>query len=239
MKRFFATLLLVWAAAGAAAAQSDIRAMYNFAGDSPAMSLTMESLSSDGAGDTWAEAVFGIQDQAFLSLSSARFEIDRGLNLWKNVPVLGGFSLQAGFCGRMNMDNSSFLAGIGWTAPFKRHLLKAEVLYRSFNGGASASIPLELRLLWRLHDLFGVKGLDFRGQAGAWGEKTSYWYGETEPLNGITGFSIMRANPQIWYSLAAVGAGALSAGIEAELSYNWEGCMGFRVRPAAGVKLRF
>lgn len=238
MKRLL-TVLLSLAAVHTAFAQTDVRALYNFAKDAATASLVLESWSADGAGDTYAVAGFGLSTSPFFNASTAYVELSRGLNIWHDVPVLNEFSLQAEFNGRLNMENSNFLFGIGWTAPLDRDLVKLEILYKTFNGGAAASFPAQFSLIWRLYDLFGVDGLEFRGQGKVWGEKTSYWYGEETPKNGLTGQVIIWANPQIWYSLNAIYAPHLSVGGEVELSYHWLGCFGFRARPSVGLKLMF
>ena len=238
MTRLLITIALL-AAGASAMAQTDVRALYNFAEDSPAATAILESWGTDNWGDTFSTAEFGFKADPF-SLNSGAFEITRSFNFWSGIPVLKDFSLQAGFEGRLNMDTSSALVGLAWTAPVDKHVLRAAVLYRGFTGNVQSYAPVQLNLMWRMYDLFGAEGLDFRGLLKAWGENTSYWYGESDPVNGETGFFILRANPQLWYAFGRkFGADGLSLGGEVELSYNWLGCRGFKARPSVGLKLQF
>lgn len=84
--------------------------------------------------------------------------------------------------------------------PIEKYLLQATVSYKTFNGNASSIFPVQLTLMWRMPDLFGLKGLEFRGPAKGWGENTKYLYGEEKPNNGMIGQMIITANPQIWYA---------------------------------------
>ena len=238
MKRFL-TLILALAACSTALAQTDFRCVYNFASDSPIVSAKLESWSVDNWGDSYLSSGFGFKAVP-LSLSSGYLDIARNFNFWHNVPILKDFSLQAEFNGRINMDNSNFLAGLSYTVPLERNVLRASVLYKTFNGGASSAFPVQLTLLWRLYDIFGMEGLDFRGTARGWGEYTGYWYGESNPVEGDPGEFIIVANPQLWYAVGHFfGACNLSVGGELELSYNWLGRRGFHARPSAGLKLQF
>ena len=238
MKRFF-VLLLALAAGHNALAQTDLRAVYNFAPDAPVTSAIVESWAPDNWGDTYLNAGFGFKATPF-SIYTGWLDVARNFNFWHNVPILKDFSIQAEFNGRTNMDNFNALFGISYTLPMENNVLRASVLYKTFSGGATSLLPMQLTLLWRLYDIFGVQGLDFRGTARGWGEVTKYWYGDDKPMEADPDIFIITADPQIWYSVGQYfGAGNLSVGGEVELSYNWLGRSGFHIRPSAGIKIQF
>lgn len=237
MKRLIA-LFLFLASGTAALAQTDLRAVYNFASDSPVASINIESWSVDNWGDSFLSGGFNVKAEP-VSLTSGYLDFARNFNFWHNVPVLKDFSLQAEFNGRVYLDNFNALFGVSYTVPLKKDVLRASVLFKTFNGGASSPFPIQLTILWRLYDLFGVRGLDFRGTARGWGENITYWYGDTKHTGDIGEFIIL-VQPQLWYAVGQfIGAENLSIGAEVELSYNWLGCRGFHVRPSAGLKLQF
>lgn len=238
MKRLL-TLVLTFAAAYTAMAQTDVRAVYNFASDAPAASITVESWSTDNWGDSYLSGGFGVVAQP-LSLSQGYLDFARNFNFWHNVPILKDFSLHAEFNGKVYMDNCNALFGLSYTVPLEKDVLRASVLYKTFNGGASSSVPVQLTLLWRLYDLFGVQGLDFRGTARGWGENIKYWWGDENKLAGGLERFVIVVDPQVWYAVGQfAGAGNLSIGGEVELPYNWLGRHGFHARPSAGIKLQF
>ena len=242
MKKIYASVLLLGAVlfgSHAAGAQTDIRALYNISGSDSVGTLWVESFGTDNWGDTFFQGGFGMKAEPF-SLRDGRIEVARDINLWHDTPVLKDFSLHAEYNAIFNMGNSNWLFGVSYTLPVEKNLLRATVSYKTFNGSASSIFPVQLTLMWRLPDLFGVRGLEFRGLAKGWGENTRYWYGEEKPNNGMIGQMILTANPQIWYAFGQfINFDGLSIGAEVELSYHWLGCFGFRARPSAGLKLSF
>ena len=238
MKRIIA-LILILASGSTALAQTDIRAVYDFASKGKVASAIVESWSVDNWGDNYLYTGFGVKPNP-VSLSTGWLEFARNFNFWHSVPILKDFSLQAEFNGRVNQDNFNALFGLSYTLPLEKDVLRFSVLYKTFSGNASSFVPVQLTVLWRLYDLFEVRGLDFRGTLKGWGENISYWYGDDNPIAaGKQYFSIV-AHPQLWYSAGQFfGADNLSIGGEVVLSYNWLGCSGFHVYPSAGVKLQF
>lgn len=242
MKKVFASVLLVtalFAGSFAAKAQTDVRALYNIYGNDNPGTLWVESWGTDNWGDTFLQGGFGMKADPLRPVDG-RIELARDFNLWHNVPVLKDFSLHTEYNAILNMGNSNWLFGVSYTLPIEKYLLRATVSYKTFSGSASSVFPVQLTLMWRMPDLFGVEGLEFRGLAKGWGENTKYWYGEEQPNNGMIGQMIITANPQIWYAFGRfINFENLSIGAEVELSYHWLGCFGFRARPAVGLKLRF
>ena len=242
MKKVFASVLLVtalFAGSFAAKAQTDVRALYNIYGNDNPGTLWVESWGTDNWGDTFLQGGFGMKADSLRPVDG-RIELARDFNLWHNVPVLKDFSLHTEYNAILNMGNSNWLFGVSYTLPIEKYLLRATVSYKTFSGSASSVFPVQLTLMWRMPDLFGVEGLEVRGLAKGWGENTKYWYGEEQPNNGMIGQMIITANPQIWYAFGRfINFENLSIGAEVELSYHWLGCFGFRARPAVGLKLRF
>ena len=99
LKGIFA-LLLVFATGSAALAQTDIRAVYNFAPNSQVATAVVENWSVDNWGDNYLSAGFGLKAKP-VSLGGAWLEYARNFNFWHQVPVLKDFSLQAEFNGRV------------------------------------------------------------------------------------------------------------------------------------------
>lgn len=238
MKRLL-TLLLLLAACRTAAAQTDIRCVYNFSPDSPVVSATVESWHTDTWGDSYLNTGFGVLASP-LTLANGYLDFARNFNFWHKVPVLKDFSLHTEFNGRSYAGNFNALVGVSYTLPLERDVLRLSVLYKSFSGGAFSLFPMQISLMWRLYDLFGLQGLDFRGTVRGWGEVTMYWYADANPKAADPGILTIVADPQLWYAVGRhFGASNLSVGAEVELSYNWLGRSGFHVRPSAGIKLQF
>ena len=221
-----------------AIAQTDVRGLYNFVSDNP-VSIRVESWGTDNWGDTYLLGGFDLA-QANLAPCAGRIEVARDFNLWHEVPVLKDFSLHAEYNGTLNMGNSNGLFGISYTVPMESALLRATVSFKTFSGSASSSFPVQLTLMWRAEDLFGVAGLQFRGLAKVWGENTRYWYWDPNPADKYVGRFIVSANPQIWYALGQhINFPGLSIGGELEMFYNAMGRRGFYASPSLGLKIQF
>ena len=201
----------------------------------PAVSL--QAYADDPFGSTYSRADFAFKAEP-LSLCSSYLEVARTLNFWKGTQF-EPLGLHVEFNGFMNMDNCNWLFGLDYTLPVKS-LVKLSLLYKTFNGGASSNVPLQLSILWDSRDIFGVSGLEFRGRFKVWGENTSYWYGDENPLEHAPAQFIISAVPQLWYSVGQfIGWDGLSIGGELDMSYNYVGCSGFRARPFAGLRFSF
>ncbi len=197
----------------------------------------LQAFGPDRFGDTWARADFGLKNDP-LSLDYAYFEVARSLTFWKDTP-LKDLALHAEFNGYMNMDNCNCLFGVDYYLPFK-DLVKLSLLYKTFNGNTTSSVPLQLSVLWIMKDMLGVDGLEFRGTFKAWGEDITYWYGEEKPLEHDPASFVIKASPQIWYSVGQFfGWKGLSVGGELELGYNYLGSCGFSISPMAAMRISF
>ena len=81
-------------------------------------------------------------------------------------------------------------------------------------------------------DLFGLKGLTFKGFGDIWGNDSIFADGTT------ANFSIL-TEPQLWMNLGSLFKNHLDIGTEVELSYNFAGNKGFMCNPCAGLRWTF
>ena len=232
-----ASLLLSLLSISARAQVADVIAGCNFDSGAIEPVAVLQAYGADPFGDTYARANFSWKLDP-LSLDFAHLEIARTLVFWKGT-IFEDIGLHAEFNGFMNMGNSNWLFGLDYTLPMK-DLVKISVLYKTFNGGAVSTVPVQLSVLWDLKDIFGLSGLEFRGDFKAWGEKTTYWFNEPEPLTPGPAYFKIKTTPQLWYSVGQFfGWNGLSVGGEMELGYNYLGSSGLSVSPMAAVRFSF
>lgn len=232
-----AALLCMAASFSARAQIVDVIGGYNFAGESSGVAATIQAYGQDGFGDTYARSDFAFKKEPF-SLTAAYLEVARTLVFWKNTQFKD-IGIHAEFNGFLNMDNCNWLFGLDYTLPLK-DLVKVSLLYKTFNGGAFATVPVQLSVLWDMKNLFSVKGLEFKGTAKIWGEDTKYWYYDEDPLAHAPAYFKITATPQLWYSMGQFfGWDGLSIGGEVNLDYNYLGMSGLFVYPFAGVRISF
>ena len=106
------------------------------------------------------------------------------------------------------------------------------LMYDLHRGLGEADIPVKFSGVWGLNDLFGVKGLVFKGFIDVWGNN-AVWGPDDE-----TKFSVL-SEPQLWFNLGDVFDGHLDVGTEVELSVNFAGHKGFMCNPCAGLRWTF
>ena len=217
---------------------ADLIGGYSFGKEASGVIGCVQAFGPDSFGSTYARADFGFREEPF-SLKVAYLEVARSFMFWPETEFKD-IGIHAEFNGYLNMDNSNWLFGLDYTFPFKKDILRLSLLYKTFNGNRSASVPIQLSVLWDMKDLLGVSGLEFRGVAKGWGEDISYWYNEEEPMGLPTVYFAIKATPQVWYSVGQFfGWDGLSIGGELELTVNYLGCYGVRVRPFAGMRFSF
>ena len=87
-----------------------------------------------------------------------------------------------------------------------------------------------------MQDLFGLEGLRFSGFADIWGENViNFMEGADKPQKFV-----FISEPQIWYNVGKFfGVPNFNIGGEVELSCNFAGYDGFKVRPCLGAKWVF
>ena len=236
-KTVIVSALLLSLAVSARAQVADVIGGYHFGKETSGVVASLQSYADDRFGSTYARADFCFKNEPF-SLNKTYLEVARSFMFW-NGTVFKDIALHAEFNGFMNMDNCNWLFGLDYKLPTK-DLVKVSVLFKTFNGGATSNLPLQLSVLWDSRDMLGVSGLEFRGLFKVWGENTLYWYGDESPKEAGPAYFIIKATPQIWYSVGQFfGWDGLSAGGELELSYNYLGCSGFHARPLAGLRFSF
>ena len=223
-----------------AKAQTNVQTFYDFGKDRQYVTTTFEMFKGDKFGDTF----FFIDhyynstnkdmkvDGASSAINGSYFEIERGINFWQD-------SALKDLSGHIEYDGSTWGAGI-WCFGAKYFLhsqdfsktLSLYLMYDLHRGYGEADIPVKFTAVWGLGDLFGVKGLTFKGFADLWGNN-SY-----SGLCDETKFSFL-TEPQLWLNLGSAFDGHLDIGTEIELSYNFAGNKGFMCNPCAGLRWSF
>ncbi|MBR5906210.1 MAG: DUF5020 family protein [Bacteroidales bacterium] len=215
----------------------DLLGGYNFDTANSMPAVIIQAYGQDNFGDTYARSEFGFKMDPF-SITYAYMEFARTLVFWKGT-MFKDFGLHAEFNGYANFDNCNWLFGLDYTLPLK-DLVKVSLLYKTFNGGAYATVPVQLSVLWDMKDLLNVKGLEFKGVAKAWGENTKYWYGDASPYEADPAYFMIHATPQIWYSVGQFfGWDGLSVGGEIDMAVNFMGYSGFRIRALPALRFSF
>ena len=169
-----AALLCMAASFNARAQIVDVIGGYIFAGESSGVAATIQAYGQDGFGDTYVRSDFAFKKEPF-SLATAYLEAARTLVFWKNTKFKD-IGIHAEFNGYLNMDNCNWLFGLDYTLPLK-DLVKVSLLYKTFNGGAFATVPVQLSVLWDMKT-YSVSR--------AWNSKARQRYGERIPNTGIT-----------------------------------------------------
>jgi len=236
-----------------ASAQTNLQVFYDFAPDRQHVTTTLEGFYADNWGNTFffIDHDFGSRnDKGHVYAPSGTYmEIARCLNFWQNT-ALGGASLHVEYNGGVYNGftiNHAFLGGLDYflhSADFKNTLnIKALYKYIDYNGGVNlqglarkSAVPMQFTLVWGLQDLFGLTGLRFSGFADFWWEDHSVSDGTVERDSPY----VFISEPQLWYNLGQwIGVPQFNIGGEVELSYDFGGIAGFKVRPCAGVKWVF
>ena len=212
----------------AANAQTNLQTFYDFGRDY--VTTTVEMFKGDEYGDTFffIDHYFGQKDQGRSAINGTYFEIERGLNFWQDTK-LKDLSAHVEYDGG-SFGSSIFSLGAKYflhSADFSK-TFTAYVMYDKHFGAGTADIPVKFSGVWGLNDIFGLKGLVFKGFFDFWGNNGLYADLST------TKFSFL-AEPQLWY---AVGK-HLNLGTEIELSNNFLGHKGFMVNPCLGTKWNF
>ena len=243
MKKIVLVALAAAAACQFAQAQTNFQTFYDFGRNH--FTTTLEGYYGDKWGDTFFFVDYDYNDRnsdkQVVGVSGSYFEIARGINFWQDT-ALAPISAHVEYNGGVGFGSQNFLFGANWflhNADFS-NTFTFELMYKTFCGSATSDLPLQFTFVWGMQDIFGVKGLRFSGFADIWGENTSYWYGDANPLGADKGQFIFLSEPQLWYNIGQhFGMDNLNIGGEVELSYNFAGCSGFYCRPCIGTKWVF
>ena len=166
------------------------------------------------------------------AINGSYFEIERGINFWQDSDLKD-------LSGHVEYDGSTWGAGI-WCFGAKYFLHSKDysktftlaLMYDLHMGVGSADIPIKFSGVWGLNDLFGLKGLVFKGFIDVWGNNSTFLDGSSAKFSILT-------EPQLWFNLGGLFDNHLDVGGEVELSYNFAGNKGFMCNPCAGFRWTF
>ena len=242
LRRMLVVLLAVLGMGQVARSQTNLQVLYDFAGDRQYVTATLEGFYNDPWGNTFffIDYDFSGKDanKKVVGVGSSYMEIARCLNFWKGT-YLEPVSLQVEYNGGVGFGKHNFLFGLDYFFHSKdfRNTLNVKLLYKTFNGGASSNLPVQLTLVWGLQDLFGLKGLRFNGFADIWGENVYVFV--ADDIVETRSF-VFISEPQLWYNVGQhFGIPNFHIGGEVELTANFAGSRIFRVRPCLGAKWVF
>lgn len=239
LKKLFIIAAIALGFAAKANAQTNVQLFYDLGKDRQYATTTFEMFKGDNWGDTFffIDHYYSTKDQREAGLSSAvnstYFEIERGINFWQDTKLK---DLSA----HVEYDGSGWGAGV-WCFGAKYFLHSADfrntftlaLMYDLHCGVGSASVPVKFSGVWGMNDLFGLKGLTFKGFIDVWGNDAVWGIDDTTKLSVLT-------EPQVWYNVGNLfGCENLSIGGEVELSFNFAGNKGFMCNPCIGTKWVF
>ena len=222
-KTILAVAVATLALGQVAKAQTNLQVFYDFAKDRGHFTTTLEGFYNDNWGNTFFFIDYDFNDKVNdkkVGPSSSYMEIARCLNFWQNTPV-APLSLHVEYNGGINFHNSNFLVGLDYFLHSKdfKNTFNFKLLFKTFNGMASSDVPVQFTFVWGLQDLFGVEGLRFSGFADVWGENVKNFMEDGTQARKVVFISDL--------------------GGEVELSANFAGYDGFKVRPCLGAKWVF
>ena len=221
-------------------AQTNLQTFYDFGSNRGHFTTTLEGFYNDNWGNTFFFIDYDYNHKDANGVNQAPsgsyMEIARCLNFWHNS-ALSPLSLQVEYNGLVGV-NQNFLFGLDYflhSQDFK-NTFNFKLLYKTFSAGASSDIPVQFTFVWGMQDLFGVQGLRFSGFADIWGENViNFMEGADRPQKFV-----FISEPQLWYCIGQhFGVPNLNIGTEIELSCNFAGYDGFKVRPCLGTKWVF
>ena len=223
---------------GQLAKAQNVQVFYDFGKDRQYITTTFEMFKADKFGDTFwfIDHYFANsaqrKDGSASALNGTYFEIERGINFWQD-------SALKDFSAHLEYDGSSWGAGIicvgakyFFHSADYNNTLSLYLMYDQHIGVGKADIPVKFSAVWGLNNLFGVKGLCFKGFADVWGNNSAFADGSSAKFSILT-------EPQIWMNLGSLFDGHLDLGGEVELSYNFAGNKGFMCNPCAGLRWVF
>ena len=240
-KIIFAAAVAALAFAQGAKAQN-VQVFYDFGENRQYVTTTFEMFKADKFGDTFwfIDHYYNPTDNSAVvtpnsgPANGSYFEIERGINFWQDTNLkdlsahveYDGLITGTGF----NMGTWCFGAKYFFHSSDFSKTLTLYAMYEHFNSNkiSQADVPVKFSAVWGINDIFGVKGLVFKGFADFWGNDSQFG----------TSWSFL-SEPQIWYNLLPnVFDGHLDIGGEIEISNNFVK-KGFAINPAAGIRWNF
>ena len=242
-KIFFACAIATLALAQGAKAQN-LQVFYDFGENRQYVTTTFEMYKADKWGDTFwfIDHYYNTTDKSAVLLhnsgpaNGSYFEIERGINFWQdtNLKDLSAHVEYDGLItgGGFNMGTWCFGAKYFLHSQDFSKMLTLYAMYEQFNTNkiSTADVPVKFSAVWSINDVFGVKGLVFKGFADFWGNNNN-WGTETTTWSFLT-------EPQIWYNLGELVDNHLDVGGEIEISNNFV-AKGFKINPCAGIRWTF
>ena len=231
----------------AAKAQTNVQTFYDFGKDRKYVTTTFEMFKGDKFGDTFffIDYYYNSTDKNLKRLrnsgpaNGSYFEIERGINFWQDSN-LKDFSLHLEYDGLITGDRfnqGTYCFGVKYffhSQDFSK-TLSLYAMYERFNtkynNTLSPDVPLKFTAVWGINNLFGVKGLTFKGFADFWGNKTPWDDGKVTKWTFLT-------EPQLWMNLGGAFDNHLDIGCEIEISNNFV-AEGFLVNPCLGLRWAF
>lgn len=236
-KRIIAAAVAALAFSFMAKAQTNVQVFYDFGKDRQYMTTTFEMFKGDKFGDTFffIDHYYTQKDQrpdAASAINGSYFEIERGINFWQESDLKD-------LSGHVEYDGTTWGQGT-WCFGAKyflhsqdfSNMLTLYAMFETFQGFGKADIPVKFTAVWSMADLFGVKGLTFKGFADLWGNNTLWGLGDETKFTFLT-------EPQLWMNLGSVFDNHLDIGCELEISCNFAGNKGFMLNPCAGIRWAF
>ena len=233
-------------ALGLSAQAQNLQTFYDFGKDRQYITTTFEMYKGDEFGDTFwfidhyfnpfktASSSMPIQNMG--PANGSYFEIERGINFWQDSALkdLSGHIEYDGLITGSGFNMGTWCFGLKYflhSQDFSK-TFTIYAMYEKFGskGISSADIPVKFSAVWGMNDLFGLKGLTFKGFADFWGNNNAW--GEVK-----TTWSFL-TEPQLWMNLGSVFGNHLDIGGEVELSYNFV-AQGFLCNPCAGLRWTF
>ncbi|MBO4230948.1 MAG: DUF5020 family protein [Bacteroidales bacterium] len=236
-KRIIAAAVAALAFSFMAKAQTNVQVFYDFGKDRQYMTTTFEMFKGDKFGDTFffIDHYYTQKDQrpdVASAINGSYFEIERGINFWQESDLKD-------LSGHVEYDGTTWGQGT-WCFGAKyflhsqdfSNMLTLYAMFETFQGFGKADIPVKFTAVWSMADLFGVKGLTFKGFADLWGNNTLWGLGDETKFTFLT-------EPQLWMNLGSVFDNHLDIGCELEISCNFAGNKGFMLNPCAGIRWAF
>ena len=242
-KIFFACAIATLALAQGVKAQN-LQVFYDFGEDRQYVTTTFEMYKADKWGDTFwfidhyynpfnSDASSAVLLKNMGPANGSYFEIERGINFWQDTN-LKDLSAHVEYDGLIvpgfNMGTWCFGAKYFLHSADFSNMLTLYAMYEQFKSSGSADVPVKFSAVWSMNDIFGVKGLVFKGFADFWGNNNT-WGTETTTWSFLT-------EPQIWYNLGELVDNHLDIGGEIEISSNFA-AKGFKINPCAGIRWTF
>ncbi len=242
-KIFIACAIAALGLAQGANAQTNLQTFYDLSREH--FTTTLEGFYGDKWGNTFffidydynAKNANGVNQAP----SGSYMEIARCLNFWQDSSA-GALSAQVEYNGLVGV-NQNFLFGVDYflhNSDFS-NTFNFKLLYKTFSAGASSDIPVQFTFVWGMQNIFGVDGLRFSGFCDIWGENVVAFAEDPTSSKFLKdGKFVLISEPQIWYNVGKhFGCENLHIGSEVEISVNFAGYDGLKVRPCIGTKWVF